>query len=234
MKLRIFFTLTIFYVLNLQAQKGFRIGPTAGFLSSRLVVNDSIANNFNFRFKSGFNAGVNMYYGFTPNFGLNLNVLATSKGYRLFNDSNKNGNILKHNQTHIEIPFHFVFKQRLNSLTFFRLNFGGSISHMLSSDKKDLSNKNGSFRISETTKSTTSPLLSVGLEVGSQAKSGNVFLFGVFYRQAFTKNTLVNVYNNKTSTTPRFDLSYRGSYIGISLTYLFNLGNLKKQDDFFY
>ncbi len=233
MKLRIFFTLAVCCAFNIQAQKGFRIGPTAAFTSSRLVVIDSIADNFNFRFKSGFNAGVNMYYGFTPNFGLNLNVLATHKGYRLFNDSNKNGNILKHNQTHFEIPFHFVFRQRLNSISFFRLNFGGAITQMISKDK-DYGNKNNSFRISENTKNTTYPMLSIGLEIGSQAKNGNVFLFGAFYKQALDKNTTINVFNNNTSTTPRFNLGYRGSYIGLSLSYLFNLGNLKKQDDFFY
>ena len=234
MKFRIFLICFFCAYTFAIAQKGFRIGPSASFVSSRLIVNDSIANNFNFRFKSGFNVGLNMHYGITSNFSISLGLLATSKGYRLFNDTNKNGNILKHNQTHFEIPLHFIFKQRLNSLSYIRENIGISVSHMISTDKKDLKNNNGSFRISETTKNKTYPMLSVGLEACNEGKNGNLFTFGVFYRQAFNKNTNLNIFNNQTATKQRFDLTYRGSYIGISVSYLFSLKGLKKKDEFFY
>ncbi len=216
------------------AQKGFRIGPSVAYLASKPKVIGSIPNDFTFRFKSGFNAGVMMYYGFSNKIGISSSVLFSSKGYRLFNDSNRNGNELKHNQSLLEIPLNLVIKQRLNSVSNIRENIGVSFCSLLSSTSKTISNKNNSFRIEEETKTTFYPMLNIGLEVSHEAKNNNIFVFGAFLKQGFSNNTNLAVYNSKTIAAPRFNLGFQGSYVGISLSYLFNLSNLKKQEEFFY
>src|SRR5688572_16581481 len=92
-----------------KAQEGFRIGPTAMFLSSRSSVIDSLPNSFYFRYKSGFSFGISAQYGFTERFSLASGISFTSKGYRVFNDTNKNGDILRHNLTNIEVPLNMIF-----------------------------------------------------------------------------------------------------------------------------
>ncbi len=235
MKLSIRLTF-LFLLLNqcLYAQKGFRIGPSVSYLASKPKVLDTIPSNFNFRFKSGFSGGVMLYYGFSRTVGVSASVLYTSKGYRIFNDSNKNGNILKHNQSLLEIPINLVLKQRLNSVSFVRVNLGFTVCNMISSTSKELTNKNGSFRIMEETKNSFYPMLNIGLEVSHEAKNKNVFVFGAILRQGLSNTTNLGIFNNKTATKAHFNLGYQGSYIGISASYLFNLSNIKKVDELFY
>jgi hypothetical protein len=235
--MKIVVRLIILIVLSFQnsyAQEGFRIGPMGSFLLSKPNVLDTLPSEFGFRFKSGANIGVSMYYGFTPNFGITLNGLFTSKGYRIFNDSNQNGNELKHNISYIEIPVYINFRQRLHTNSFLRETIGVAFSTQVSASSNETINDNGSFRIVETSTKTMTPMLDVGIELGNEKKSGNLFLFGVHYKYAFSNNTNLGIYNNKTSTAPYFNLGFKGNYIGISLSYLFNLNNLKKEEEFFY
>lgn len=236
MKLSIKLSILLLLIIqNTQAQEGFRIGPTGSYFFSKPTQLDSLPNQFNFRYKSGFNAGVSMYYGFSPRFGIAANVLFTYKGYRIYNDSNKNGKTLKNNQSHLEIPIYLVFKQRFNTVSFVRENVGISISSMLSASKKEIKNDNGSYRIIEETKNTIYPMLHLGIEVGNENKAGNILLVGVNYNYAFKTNTKLGVYNTSNpQAAPYFNLGFKGGYIGVSFTYQFNLKNLKRQEEFFY
>jgi len=226
--------LTVLGVIKSQAQEGFRIGPTAMFLSSRSSVIDSLPNHFYFRYKSGFSFGLSAQYGFTPKFTLATGVSFTSKGYRVFNDSNKNGTILKHNINHIEVPLNMIFKIRMNTSSNMRGVLGVSLNSVLSKDKHEEMNANKTFIIREETKNKIYPMLNLGVEIANENKAGNIFCFGIFYKQAFEQNSILKVYNKTTATTPRFELGFRGSYIGVSLTYLFNLQNFRKDEEFFY
>lgn len=226
--------LFIFSFLNSNAQEGFRIGPTGAFFFSKPTVLDTLPDEFNFRYKGGFGGGISMYYGFTKNFGVSLNGTYVSKGYRVFNDTNFYGTELKRNQSLIEVPLYVVFKQRFNSTSFVRETVGASVSFLLSKQTKEISNDNGSYRIYEETKNTIYPMLDFGVEVGNENKVGHVFIFGFHYKHSFTNYTNLGIYNNKTSTTPYFNLGFKGSYLGVSLTYQFNLKSFKREEEFFY
>lgn len=226
----------LFLLINkgTNAQTGFRFGPSVGYLASKPKVIDTIPNNYFIRFKSGFNVGVMAYYGFSDKVGVSVNALYTSKGYRLFNDSTNKSVELKHNQSLIEFPINFILKQRLNSVSNIRENIGFTLSNLISTTQREIRSENGNFRIKEETKTTFYPMLNIGLEVSHEAKNNNVFVFGAFLKQGFSNNSNLGVFSNKTSTTPLFNLGFKGSYIGISISYLFNLSNLKKQEEFFY
>ncbi len=217
------------------AQLGFRIGPSAAYIASKPNTIGTLPNNFNFRYKSGFSVGAAMYYGFSTKIGVSSGLYINSKGYRIFNDSNRNGDVLKHNQTYFEIPLNFVYKQRLNNVSFVRENIGVTFCSMLSSSQHENINKGNNFRINEASANTFYPMLNLGIDVGNVAKNGNVFVFSALFRQGFSNNNnLLSIYNNKSGTTPLFNLGFKGSYIGISISYLFNLKNLKKEEEFFY
>lgn len=235
LKTRLIVLTLIASVSQLYAQKGLKFGPAASFLSSRTYVTDSLPNNFNFRFKSGFSGGLSIQYGFTDRFVLGTGALFTSKGYRVFNDSNKNGNLIKHNFNNIEIPVNAIFKLRVGATSKMRALIGGTYNLSLDQSGKVLKNSNGTFVISEKSVNRSYPMLNLGLEIASENKGGNVLVFGVYYKQAFANKTELSVYNSSDLTKQRnFSLGYRGSYIGIGFSYLFDTKNLKKSEEFFY
>ncbi len=228
------FLLLVFCIVKSQAQEGFRIGPTAMFLSSRSSVINTLPDRYYFRYKSGYSFGLSLQYGFTSGFVLATGVSFTSKGYRVFNDSNKNGTILKHNINNIEVPLNMIFRIRMNTNSNLRGILGVSLNSVLSKDRYEEMNGNKTFIIREEMKSKYYPMLNLGIEVANENKVGNIFCIGVHYKQAFSQNTMLNVYNNETNAAPLFLLGFRGSYLGIGITYLFNTENFKKEEQFFY
>lgn len=235
LKTRLIVLTLIAAATQLSAQKGLKFGPAASFVSSRTYVTDSLPDNYNFRFKSGFSGGMSIQYGFTDRFVLGTGALYTNKGYRVFNDSNTNGNLIKHNFSSIEIPVNAIFKLRVGATSKMRALIGGTFNYSLDQSGKVLKNSNGTFVISEKTVSKSYPMLNLGLEIASENKGGNVMVFGVYYKQAFSNQTELSVYNNSDLTKPRnFSLGYRGSYIGIGFSYLFDVKNFKKSEEFFY
>lgn len=216
------------------AQTGFRVGPSAMFLSSRTSVLDSLPNSFNFRFKSGFSGGVSLQYGITPGLTIASGANFVSKGYRVYNDTNRNGDLLKHNISHLEIPLNLIFILKTNSSSLIRGVLGVTHTSILSQKNKVLENQNNSFVIKQRVTHSSYPMLNLGVEISKENKINNLFVFGVYFKQSFQSYTILDVYNNENSTQPRFNLGYRGTYIGVGVSYLFNLKNLKKTEEFFY
>lgn len=221
--------------VGLKAQKGFRIGPSAHVLSSKPFVVDSLPDNFNFRLKSGFNIGLDFQYGFDDRFTLGWGLGYTNKGYRLFNDSNSSGDLLKHNFSSIELPISAIYKMRLGVTSRMRAVAGLTLNYQVGSTEKVLMNKNESFVIREKSLNALYPLGHLGLEIASEGKSGNVFVFGVYYKQSLVNQTELSVFNTSDVTKNRvFSLGYRGSYIGLGFSYLFDIKNFKRSEEYFY
>ena len=219
---------------NLMAQKGLKLGPQLNFLSSRPYVIDSLPNNFNFRFKSGFRAGLTMQYGFSEGLVLASGLFYTNKGYRLYNDTNTRGNVIKHNSGLFELPVNLHLKLRVGASSKMRFVVGGSINYNLQSTTHEIRNAGNNFIVNETHDRAVYPMLNSGVEIANENASGNVFVFGVYYHQSFTNQTLIGVRTNSSQTQDHFKLGYRGTYIGVGLSYLFNLKNFKKEEVFFY
>lgn len=219
---------------GLQAQKGFKIGPRVGFLSSRPYVTDSLPDEYNFRFKSGFNAGVSMQYGFSERFVLAATPQYVNKGYRIFNDSNSNGNMLRKNAGHFVLPLDMYFKFRMGQSSRLRFMLGAAMNFQMGSTERVVSNDNETFVIREREGSKMYPMLNLGLEIANEDKAGNMFIFGAYYSQSFSDQTLLDIYNSGKSVNKIFSLGYRGTVIGIGLTYLFDAKNFKREEVFFY
>jgi hypothetical protein len=216
------------------AQEGFKFGPQVAFISSRTHVLDSLPDNFNFRFKSGFKFGFTAQYGFTPKFVLSSGLSFVNKGFRVFNDTNSKGNLIKSNLSHIELPVNMILKFRMGASSRMRFLLGGTLNYQIKTTEKILANDGSTFVIREKNQNQIYPLLNTGVEIASENKAGNVFVFGVYYSQAFSNQSILHVSGSKNTSSDIFSLGYRGSYIGIGLSYLFDLKNFKKEEVFFY
>lgn len=235
MILRFVLCLLLFvFALPAKAQQGFKLGPHAAFITSRTHVLDSLPDNFNFRFKSGLRFGIAAQYGFTPRFVLGSGFNFVNKGYRVYNDTNNNGNLLKHNSSHLELPVNMIFKLNLGVSSRMRFLLGATLNYQISETQNIQTNDKGTFEIREETKHAVYPLMNLGMEIASESKAGNVMVFGVYYSQSFTEQSRLNVYTSSGSDKPYFPLGYRGSYIGFGLSYLFELKNFKREEVFFY
>jgi hypothetical protein len=233
--LKYFYICSLFCVSlsKIYAQQGFRFGPNAFVISSRVSIQDSLPDNFNFRFKSGFGIGLTFQYGFASGISLSSGINYVSKGYRVFNDTNRNGDLLKKQITNIEIPLNLTFIIKHNSSSDIRGVIGMNYNMVLSKKDRLIENKNKSFIIKESFKQEAYPMLNLGLEVAKLNKIGNAMVFGLYYRHSFSSHTILNVSRGEQSPT-YFQLGYRGSYIGVGFSYLFNVKNLKKNEEFFY
>lgn len=222
-------------VFALKSQEGWRIGPTASFLSSRCYVVDSIKSQFNLRFKSGFSAGFAVQYGFNKKMTIASGINFVNKGYRFFNDSNKNGDLLKHNFNNIEIPINFISKLGFRSNSKIRALIGVSVNYAMNKSENVLSNKNSTFTIREVSQAKIYPMLNLGLEIANVNVAGNAFIFSAIYRQSFSNSVDLEIRNTGNLNSPKlFSMGYRGSYLGISVSYLFNTKNFKRDDVFYY
>ncbi|MDP2176342.1 MAG: outer membrane beta-barrel protein [Bacteroidota bacterium] len=219
--------------IKINAQQGFRFGPNAFVISSRVSIQDSLPDNFNFRFKSGFGFGVTFQYGFESGISLSTGANFVSKGYRVFNDTNRNGDVLKQQITNIEIPLNLTFIIKHNSSSDIRGVVGMNYNTVLSKKDRMIENKNKSFIIKESFKQEAYPMVNLGVEVAKLNKIGNAMVFGLYYRHSFSSHTLLDISRGEQSPS-YFQLGYRGSYIGIGFSYLFNSKNLKKNEEFFY
>ena len=115
-----------------------------------------------------------------------------------------------------------------------RFLLGGTLNYQLQTDQKILANEGNTFAIKESTQQQLYPMFNTGVEIASENKAGNVFVFGVYYSQALSNQSILHISGSKASNTDVFSLGYRGSYIGIGLSYLFDLKNFKKEEVFFY
>ncbi len=229
------FVLCLYVQQSVFAQKGFRIGPSIGLASSRSHVLDTLPDNFNFRFKSGFNVALSFQYGFTDRFTFGTGIGYTNKGYRIFNDSNSRGDLLKHNFGNLELPFNAIYRMRIGATSKMRALAGVTLNYQIGTTEKVLRNNNSTFVIAEKSINNLYPMLNLGVEIGSEGKSGNMFLFGVYYKQSFTQMSELSVFNQPDINQQRlFALGYRGSYISIGFSYLFDMKNFKRDEEFFY
>lgn len=218
----------------LKAQDGFKLGASIYGLTSRCSIIDSMPERYNIRFRSGLGVGLNFRYGITPGFTLSSGAIFVHKGYRIFNDSNSNGFSLKHNINNIEVPLDMVFKLKTTMTSEIRGIIGGTMNFNISKSNKVLKNNNSTFIVTEKFVNKVYPMLNLGLEITKSNKIKNTFVFGVYFKYSFDFNTELGVNNNISQTKPNFTLGYRGTYLGIGITYLFDSKNFKKNEEFFY
>ena len=226
----------IFSISGLQSygQGGFKIGPSAYLARGGAIPADDLPFNYNTRYRAGFGGGITMRYGFTPFFSLSTGAFFVSKGYKMYNDTNKNGNVLKRNLSNIEIPLNFHFLIKRMSKTEARLVLGGTLCNNITASSKTLSNKNGSFIVKENFKNKIYPMLNAGLEFTKTDKVKNTMVFSFMYKYSLATANELSVFSSPNSTTRDFMSVQRGTYLGIGFTYLFDSRNFRKKEEFFY
>ncbi len=215
-------------------QDGFKIGPSAYLVRGGAIPVDDLPFNYNTRYRAGFGAGLTMRYGFTPFFSMSAGAFFVSKGYKIFNDTNRNGSVLKRNLSNFEIPLNFHFLIKRMSKTEARLVLGGTICNNITASSKTLSNKNGTFIVKENFKHKIYPMLNAGVEFTRTDKVKNTMVFSFMYRYSLATANELSVFSNPNNNTRDFMSAQRGTYLGIGFTYLFDSRNFRKKEEFFY
>lgn len=228
------FIVLLGYTQVSNAQEGFKIGPTVGINSSKPVVTDTLFAEYNFRYKFGTSFGLAIQYGWDKRMSIGTGINYVSKGYRVFNDSNRVDNEVKSNFKSLEIPLNVARKFRFSANSKLRAVMGVSLNYILNNNVKTVSNKNSTFLITETETKKMSYLLNMGLEFVGTSKSGNITTFSFFYKHSFENMSNLNVRNQPNTNLPKlFSLGYKGSYLGLSIGYLFDVKNFKRREEVF-
>lgn len=240
-KLTLYFLLLLGGLLanqSLKAQKGFRLGLNITPLFSKVSLLDTVPAHFKGRYLPGLGGGITMQYGFNDGLAFYTNVLYSSKGYRVMNDTNSMGAQIRGNTTNIEIPFGFFLRQKLSKQSFMRESIGLGLNINLNKEDTAFHRmpENNPFAIQQIRLKSMYMMLQIGIEFGRETDGGDIFTFGVVYRHGIGRPYLIDVINDPdpNSRNPLYNYHYRGSYLGISIGYAFNLSNIGKQDEFFY
>jgi hypothetical protein len=227
---------SVFAGQTVNAQKGFRLGLNLTPLMSKVSLLDTVPTHFKGRYLPGLAGGITMQYGFNDGLAFYTNVLYSSKGYRIQNDTNTFNAQVRGVTTNIEIPFGFFLRQKLSKQSFMRESIGMAIN--LNLNKEDTAfqriPETNPFAIQQIRLKSMYMMLQIGIEFGRETDAGDIFTFGVVYRHGIGRPYLIDVINDPDSRTPLYNYHYRGSYLGLSIGYAFNLSNIGKQDEFFY
>jgi hypothetical protein len=177
-----------------------------------------------------------MQYGFNDGLAFFTNILYSSKGYKVINDTNTLGSQIRGNTANIEIPFGFYLRQKLNKQSFLRESIGLGLNFNL--NKEDTSfhrvPENNPFAIQQIRLKTFYTMIQIGVEFGRETEGGDIFTLGILYRHGLGRPYLLDVISDANNRNKLYNYHYRGGYLGISIGYAFNLSNLGKKDEFFY
>ena len=76
--------------------------------------------------------------------------------------------------------FNMIFKFKMGASSRMRFLLGGTLNYQLQTDQKILANEGNTFAIKESTQQQLYPMFNTGVEIASENKAGNVFVFGVY------------------------------------------------------
>lgn len=209
-------------------------GVNGGVNFSKTYNNDTFAQNFTGRNKTGFNLSGLISYDLSDYVSINSGVGIISKGYRIHNDTLSTNFKISRSIPAINIPLGLTFRQQFNKSRFITERVGVVLNYSFPSDSDTLYNgSNRKFRIVETNVKQLYPLFYLGIGLGGSTSKGDRYEFGLSYQQPFGREMELNVAGGEF-LNKNFLLNYRGGNLQATFTYHFNIGNFKKSDDYFY
>jgi hypothetical protein len=154
-----------------------------------------------------------------------------SKGFKLENDTNTFKKDIVGNVLAIEVPMGFYLRQPMSKRTFMREQVGITLNY-------NMNNERGFFRFPEqnpfaietVVNKRMNFLINIGVEIQHELDAGHFFSAGIVYRHGFGVPMSLNVLNDVDNASPKYlEMAYTGGYLGINLSFLFNLSNIKPQ-----
>lgn len=230
---QILFLLFTFLCLgsSLHAQRGLRIGFNLAPNFARANFLDSTPEYFTRKYSPGITTGLALQYGVNNGISFYTGLLYSSKGFKIENDTNSFKKDIVGNVLSIEVPMGFYLRQPMSKRTFMREQVGITLNY-------NMNNERGFFRFPEQNPFAIETivnkrmnfLVNIGVEIQHELDAGHFFSAGIVYRHGFGVPMSLNVLNDVDNTAPKYlEMAYTGGYLGINLSFLFNLSNLKPQ-----
>lgn len=210
------------------------IGVSGGVNFSKTYNNDTFAQNFTGRNKTGFNINALMSRDLSDNVTINTGLGLISKGYKIHNDTLATNFKISRNLVAVNIPLGLTFRQQFNKSRFITEKVGVVMNYTFPGDQDTFYNgSNKKFRIVENRIQTIYPLYYLGIGLGGNTSKGNRYEFGLTYQQPFGRELELQISGGEF-LGKNFLLNYRGGNLQATFSYHFNTGNLKKSDEYFY
>jgi hypothetical protein len=240
MKKQLLFLVFITSLTGLFAQgnndrlKPWSFGINGGINFSKTYNNDTFAQNFSGRNKSGVHFGGLVSYDINDNNTVNTGLSFINKGYRIYNDTLSNNMKINRNIPGIYLPLGLTFRQQFNASRFIFEKVGVAGHYSFGSGEDTLYNgTNKKFRIIENNIQSLYPMFYMGIGLGGNTIKGNRYEFGLTYQQPFGRERELNVSGGEF-LNKQFLLNYRGGNLQATFIYHFNFGNFEKSDEYFY
>ena len=230
------FTLCSFAALSAQSISRWHIGPEAGLTVARTYSGDTMPAAYSSRNKTGAYFQLNTQFNLSPGASVQLGIGLVNKGYKINNDTlGLNTGSLSHNSGSLNIPIGLGLRQSLSGSSFLTEKFGVSGSWLFNTETQTFLNdpRDTVFRIVQTTPSKFVPAFYLGFAMGGTGENGNRYEFGLLYQQTLRQESELTVESGEFWSRS-FPLQYRGGFVQFRFTYLFDLENFKKSDEYFY
>jgi hypothetical protein len=208
-----------FLFISLNAQTRLNLGFTAGPIISWGSPDSKFQNDFFKSGKVGYNAGLSLSLQSGEHFFSRISTLYSTQIFAISQTSNINYKIDSRLRFHqLEIPLVVGFTGYIGSLKH-REYVGAAMSFNLNTSTKFIrgdSLPEKDFTLTTDKLNKAFPLLMAGFEIGSVFKNDAALFFGVNFRYG-----LNSIYSG-TLNSSKYSLqnpSYKGTYVGIEVTY---------------
>jgi hypothetical protein len=219
-----------------QSFSRWHLGPEAGLTVSRTYSGDTLPAAYSSRNKTGAYFQLNTQYNLSPAASVQLGIGLVNKGYKINNDTlNLNSASLSRTSGSLNIPLGLSLRQSLSGSSFLTEKFGVSGNFRFNTSSETTLNdpRDTVFRIAETPAKGFIPAFYLGFALGGTGENGNRYEFGVLYQQTLKQESSLKVESGEF-WSQSFPLQYRGGFVQFRFTYLFDLENFKRSDEYFY
>lgn len=214
--------------------KPWSLGVNAGFNFSKTYNNDTFAQNFSGRNKTGVHVGGLITYDINDNISINSGLGFINTGYRIYNDTLKTNLKITRNIPGVVVPLGLTFRQQFNASRFIMEKMGVAMHYSFGHNNDTFYNgSDKKFRIIEKSIQPLYPLFYLGIGLGGTTAKGNRYEFGLNSQQPFGREMELSVSGGEF-LGKNFLLNYRGGNLQATFTYHFNFGNFEKSDEYFY
>jgi len=232
----LFLLLSVYAIGDVSAQKGLRLGIGLTPGTSRASLLDPEPENFGRSSTFSIGGGAMVQYGIRSGIALHTGFLVNSLSYRVKNFGNPYKDNIKGTVTNFEIPLGFYLRQPLSRHNFMREIVG--ISVLSNRNKNETAffrfPEDNPFALEAVINNRLSYTVNLGVEFLTELESGHIFTIGVVYKRGLGNPMTLNVINDVDSRTPLYEMSFRSGYVGLNLSFLFNLSELKPMKDELY
>jgi hypothetical protein len=236
-KFILLFVASLCLISNSNAQSKWYLGLNAATCASKTASADTLANNFTTRNRWGAAFNLGGYYEMNRVTSLHFGVGIINKGYKINNDTLSLDNSINSSITALNANFGLSFKQKFGGSMYIMEKIGGIINYNQSpSTVRDTfynSTTKPSFRIIQTESNKWYPMIYLGFVMGGSNERGDRYEFNITYQQSLNTSHELQVQTGEFYSRT-FPLNFRGGNLQIGISYYFNLGNIKKNEEYYY